>query len=292
MAGENSWIGPENACTYGADVNPEYAVWGDSHAQSMIDELGLTAKERRAAIKFFGYSGCPPILGVKIELRPAHKCAEYNNKAIAIIEASPTINTVFLIARHAVYLNGWTDDFGPAERGGGPVLVTNLEGTVTESGERKSVYAAALRSTAERLFSSGKKVVLVYPFPETGYHIPNTLTKLAMLGRNFADFSRPYQYFRHRNKFVFEVLDGIGTPQQVIRVYPHQKLCDEAKCIVYADGKALYFDDDHLSADGAKFVSSIFDTVLEKPKAAGMREAKQTGLETVRNNKAGYPETR
>ena len=47
-----------------------------------------------------------------------------------------------------------------------------------------------------------------------------------------------------------------------MRVYPHKKLCDDKSCLIYANGKALYNDDDHLSSAGAEFVLSEFEPIF------------------------------
>jgi hypothetical protein len=41
-----------------------------------------------------------------------------------------------------------------------------------------------------------------------------------------------------------------------------ERLCTATRCRTAADGHALYFDDDHLSVHGARFVSPAFAAVF------------------------------
>ena len=43
-------------------------------------------------------------------------------------------------------------------------------------------------------------------------------------------------------------------------------LCNEVSCnVALADGTALYRDDHHLSTDGARYISEMFDPAFANP---------------------------
>jgi len=44
-------------------------------------------------------------------------------------------------------------------------------------------------------------------------------------------------------------------PRKVIVVDPKELLCDESSCYAIKDNKAMYFDDNHLSIEGAGIVA-------------------------------------
>ena len=54
------WISPSQTCVYGADAEPSYAVWGDSHADALIDMIGDVARQNGEAVRSLGANGCPP----------------------------------------------------------------------------------------------------------------------------------------------------------------------------------------------------------------------------------------
>ena len=85
------------------------------------------------------------------------------------------------------------------------------------------------------LVEAGKRVVLVYPIPEAGYHIPNTLAQLVLNGENPTSFVRPWAYYQKRHKFIFELFGQVQDRRAIVHVFPHKKLCDEERCIVYGE---------------------------------------------------------
>ena len=258
----------DQTCTYGADVPPTYAVWGDSHADALIDGIGKVAKTHGAAVKFLALSSCPPLLDVK-RTDPAYPCVADNNSFMDYLVGNDAIRTVILIARYAVYVEGWTDDLGPAERGmPSSPYITDLDGTVTSLAGRRDLLRSALHKTVGKLLAAGKRVVLVYPIPEVGYDVPSTLARVTMVRRPLDSFTRPFGLYEQRQKHVIEALDSLGDPDGLVRIYPVKRLCDADHCIVSAGGTPLYRDDDHLSLPGADYVAPLFDTVFEPQKAA------------------------
>ena len=59
------------------------------------------------------------------------------------------------------------------------------------------------------------------------------------------------------------VLDQARPSNKIVRVYPHKRLCDFVQCLIYADGRALYKDGDHLSGAGVNLVLPEFEQVFE-----------------------------
>ena len=52
---------PDNRCVVGAQVQPSYAIWGDSHAIAMVPALAEMAGQHGKSIKAFVADGCPPV---------------------------------------------------------------------------------------------------------------------------------------------------------------------------------------------------------------------------------------
>ena len=263
LDGPNGPIPLGQTCDYGSDVPVAYAVWGDSHAGALIAGIGRTAKIHNAAVRFFGASGCPPMLDVfRVDKTP--RCNERNRQIFEYLVSNQNIQTVIIICRYAVNLEGRTGDFGPAERGSTDrPYITDEGGTVSDLSGRLSLFERAMADTVGGLLAHGKRVVLVYPIPEVGYDVPPTLARMALEGNEPESFTRPFSYYQSRQSNIFSVLDSLGQSDQIIRIYPHKRLCDLQKCIVYADGKPLYKDDDHLSLAGADFVAPLFGPVFE-----------------------------
>lgn len=264
LAHELNWISPKDACTYGAAVRPRFAVWGDSHAATLMPAIAELANAHGEAVKFYGYSGCPSVLGVQRLGQPMHKCLDYNLEAMSILEGDPGIDTVILHARHAVYLMGWSTDIGPAERLSDQVLVTDRSGAPLDAKDRLNAYAAGLNEAVDRLVKAGKSVVVIYPVPETGYTVPTVLAKLAMQNAAPESFTRPFSNFEKRNRFVMQALDRLGPADRITRIYPHTRLCEQGTCRLYAEGEPLYYDDNHLSLAGVAYVADLLQPIFTR----------------------------
>lgn len=255
-------ISPKQACVFGANVSPAYALWGDSHAAALVTMIGQIARRHGQSVKFFGEAGCPPIWGIG---RVLYKdCFLHNEKVFNYILDHRQLGVVILAARWSVTIEGRNRDFGPAERyAPDKTWLTDTTGELFDLREREKLFSKQLQLTVKRLINAGKTVVLVYPIPETGYDIPQTLAQIALNGGDPAKFNRPENYYFRRQKFVFGVFNELAPVDKIIRIYPNRRLCDGMKCIVYANGKALYIDDQHLSLAGADYISKMFDPLFD-----------------------------
>ena len=255
---------PKDACVHGADVRPAYALWGDSHADALVEMIGQVARRHGHSVKSLENAGCPPIAGTgRIGIYKG--CFSYNEQAIDYLLSDPHLHTIIIAARWSVYIEGFNRDFGPAERDRTDrPFITDETGEVMDLRARENLFARQMPMTVKRLTDAGKTVALVYPIPETGYSIPQTLARILSKGGNPSHFTRPESYYLRRQKFVSGVLDKIGPANtKIIRLRPDRRLCDGTNCIVYANGNPLYRDDDHLSLAGTDYISDMFDPLFK-----------------------------
>jgi hypothetical protein len=74
--------------------------------------------------------------------------------------------------------------------------------------------------------------------------------------------SWPRAAFDEQHKAIFQMLDGVGTRPGLLRIYPHRRLCDAAKCSIFVSGNALYRDQSHVSVAGANFLLPDFEPLF------------------------------
>ena len=177
------------------------------------------------------------------------------------------IGTVILISRPAAYVKGSNT---------GERHETYLErssifgpnGEELDETARTALWERQLDFTVNRLLAAGKTVVLVYPVPEIGYYVPGSLSRMLATGRDPLSLNLPLAAFQARQDSILPILDRAGTSPRIVRVYPHKRLCNEDRCLVYANGKALYRDDDHLSAAGCGIRASRVRADLRRSQSA------------------------
>ena len=118
------------------------------------------------------------------------------------------------------------------------------------------------------------KIILVYPFPEAGWHIPTKLLnslpknkdliKEHLILKNYITTS--YQVYKDRTRSSFELLDSIQG-DNVYRAYPHTLYCNtiiKNRCITHDDKNIFYADDDHPSLKGAEMINNLIMKEIEK----------------------------
>lgn len=116
----------------------------------------------------------------------------------------------------------------------------------------------------------GHHVLLVYPVPEVGVHVPRYFSRL-LQNETALKSIRQYELkvsidaFRERVKDVIDLFDSINS-DKLIRVKPESIFCSEVEkaCYAHDNNSVFYTDSDHLSKVGAqKVVSLIIEKILD-----------------------------
>ncbi|MDH4742981.1 acyltransferase [Sphingomonas sp. CBMAI 2297] len=238
----------DTACTIGDPAGPAaMAILGDSHAIALAPAFseGLWARHERAVL--FTRAGCAPILPVA-GLDALHRqCAAFHAGAIERVLQDASIQTVVLAARWAYDLErtGFDNGEGGVEASWEVATLPAARSHILEG------YSVAVR----RLLKGGKRVILIYPVPEAGWNVPITLARMRMLGVKRADgLTTSRAGFLRRQAPIFEAFDALGDVPGLIRVRPDRALCGVDRCTLTRAGAPLYFDDDHLTPEGASML--------------------------------------
>ncbi len=126
------------------------------------------------------------------------------------------------------------------------------------------VFSHSFKSGINKLLKNGATVVLIYPIPEVGWHVPRLL-KTRLQGADFFDIEEilendpittSYARYVERSRLAFDLLDSIKG-ERIVRIYPHRLFCNthtNGRCVTHSSTKVFYRDDDHLSETGAKML--------------------------------------
>jgi peptidoglycan/LPS O-acetylase OafA/YrhL len=254
------WVRSDGAVIYGAQVSPNFAILGDSHSNVLALTLGRSARNRGESLRHFYEFGAAPVLGVQFAGNPG--ADDRIEQAVQLIENSENIETVVLIARWAYVIHGFNADFGSYERGrsDAPGILKPSSSRRITTDEASDLFCEGITRTVSRLKLAGKRVVVMYPIPEVGYHVPRTMARFLHYHGSVEEFVRPASYYFHRQERVFTVLDSLGD--SVTRVFPHEFFLRGDRAIVQESHQPLYRDDDHLSISGARKLMPMFEHVL------------------------------
>lgn len=256
-------------CNFGfKDSNAPIVLWGDSHADALL----AAADESFKAIGSAGFrirnDYCSAIVGVYnsrgYSLPKAGLC-ERSQAALLDLLRNLKPRAVIISIRWTFRLfpvEGRIEELGFNNGEGGQENETYRTYSVPDSSGRLVTGSQAKSSAIEKFIANfttlGAPVLIQYPVPEVGQNVPNLNFKhLISTGSIPPIISTSARRFNERNAFVIGVLDSIVEEPAVLAIKVSEVLCDSYvadRCVAQINGVPLYFDDDHLSKEGAKLV--------------------------------------
>ncbi len=248
------------ACVIGAKVVPTFAVVGDSHADTLTASLSKVLAQHGLAAFVYTNPGCPFIASV-IEVIDLYHCGELMNQVLAALKLHD-IKNLIVSDRSTAYIAGTRFDNGEGGVEPGAPFPVAPVGFSGADQERQEATLAAMRSTLIELLDTGINIYHVIPIPEVGWHVPQTLAKLA--ARRAPPITTSVHRYLDRHAPVLKLAAELSTNARYHPVYPHRVLCDHVRCRTVLDGKVLYTDTDHLSSEGAALIVPEIEKLLKE----------------------------
>ena len=224
------------------DAPIEFAVWGDSHAMaiaSAFDELGHQSSKRGILAAFHG---TPPILDYVSEDQVGiqafglkNKAPEVEDRVIKFI-ADNKIKHIILAARWNAY--------SPSEK-----------------------FKKQLLATVHAALETGAKVYLLKEVPEPRFDTPRVAAYTALIHGDLDKLGVTRQDYQERVRgfdTLFEEIAQMGAT--VLDPSPYF-LNQNGLFSAVRDGQVYYFDDSHLTIEGARLLKPLFEPIVtDKPK--------------------------
>ncbi|MCE9662744.1 acyltransferase [Halomonas sp. M5N1S17] len=251
------YVRPVRACEFNGEHDRMIAVWGDSHAATLVEALETELDEYGYGVKQLVHTNCLPIVGYK-RSDGQSSCTRYNEEAFDYLLGSDDIDIVVMLARYPLQIEGERFDNreGGVESGHRLYAMPLDEGM--EGRDRIESVGLLLRDTIDRLRESGKRVVLVYPVPEVGWDVPNFLAKEVLYGiEREAPLSTSHEVFQERVAATYDQLALSEPGDDLIRIKPERLFCNTyrpGRCVAEMEGELLYYDTDHLNTLGSSLV--------------------------------------
>jgi len=230
-----------------------FVLWGDSHAAAISVDVARAAQELEIKGYNYGRGGCMPLFGLEQHGRAFRRCLAVPRRMDELLKDAD-IREVVIHARWGLYAEGERSEGEP-----------NTQPRILDprgKDENRAAFAKLLNGTVERIRAAGKRVTLIGPVPELEVNLPAVMIKVKMRNRD-ADFPLARAKFDQRQIAVMPVLAELSKMDGGRVIYPHEILCDSQKCRTQADGKALYFDDDHLSPAGSAQLRGVIGAIMK-----------------------------
>jgi peptidoglycan/LPS O-acetylase OafA/YrhL len=197
----------------------ELLVWGDSHAMAILHVVDSICHEARIRCVAATHSSTAPILDF-----PAS--GAFSLRADAIPYSRAVVDFVRAHGVRRVLLAGYWKTYGDA----------------------RSLEPAIVR-TVSALRDANARVLLLKDVPVPGFDVPVALANARVTGEDFEELGfSPDEYIAANTDLnrMFDRIDGVETLDPL----PYLEE-DEELYHVERDGRALYFDHQHLSPYGA-----------------------------------------
>lgn len=249
-------------CGVGNGSGPlRFALWGDSHAQSLRAAIDESLVGRDISGVLIGAYNCAALLGVSHSLNT--HCKAYNDEILAYLAAAPSVQTVILA--------GFWAGYAESTAFGAPYDSLHIDAQRQQSAtappsstvdQNHEAFAAGLENTVAALKAAGKSVWIVGPVPEQKFSIPKALYIQSFNIFRNTPLAITFEDFEARDAYAISLLVKIAKKYDVGLIWPHKVLCTSSRCGVERNGTPLYIDRSHLSEFGAKSIATIFRPIF------------------------------
>lgn len=232
---------------------PSFLIWGDSHARSLFTSLSDMGKKYGLSGYIISKSGIMPLLGMCEYIPVGDSYAyKYNQYVIDFINDHPEIKTVII----AGYWNY-------------KVSLIDITGEYKGISSYSFLLRVGLLRTVNTVLKMGRNVVLVSDVPKIKSD-PNRIIYVSQRFNTEIDFKQiatTFDDYQKLNNDVIMIFNEIEKYPNVTIVHPESMFFDKnGNSIVMSDKKILYMDTNHLSTEGSRFVSPVFDDLFKKMK--------------------------
>ena len=267
--GEICWKKIEDHCVYNPSGEKKVIIIGDSQIGSIAQNLKNQLINNNYRVKVILFGGCwylPDFNKFDVTGKVDETCNSKNQNKIRQILLNSTNETIIIGGRLPLYLSSkyFNNDEGGEER-----RLAGSDFGYFESENGISLKENIIKSLDE-LLEINHKIILVYPIPEVGWHVPkkiNSNWKNRFFNNNHKKkITTSFEVYKERTRESFDLLNFIDH-KNLYRVYPHNLYCNNIiinRCITHSDEYIYYSDDDHPSRMGSVLIGNLIMEEINK----------------------------
>ena len=231
-------------------------LFGDSHSLSLKTLIDQKAKEKDVKVFYTGSSGCLPFLGIYPQRNDQYEnnCNLLNERIFELAKSND-VDGIILSARWSYYTYG---NYGFS----GAQLISNSPEGPFSLQHSIDTFNSALEDTVNNYNSIDVPIHLItqpphqkYPPQSVYFKIAKGMDSVESLSVRRHDFDRLNEipintFYKYENKLnIYNITD---------------LFCDEYLCPIGERDRSFYYDEDHLSTDGALKLEKVIEKILSK----------------------------
>lgn len=245
------------ACVIGnRDAEPEWAILGDSHAETLTSMLGELMEEMGVAAYLYTYPGCPFVKNIQ-RMDTGAKCFEFVDNVLDKLKTS-TVKNVIIHEYSGAYIHGnGFDRTGSVEL----PLVFPIEpiGSHDQDVSQIEIVLERMKSTHKELLDQGLNVYYMMPVPEVGFHVPRVAMQYVRNRKELPE--NDLSLYKERHRLLLEMIQGYDE-KNFISIPTHIPFCSGDTCVVGNEEGLFYTDSNHLSEHGAFMLYNFLSSYL------------------------------
>lgn len=205
------------------------------------------------------YKGCMTIPDVHIQgTTELYQCGQFMRQQIDRLKTAYAGIPVVVTNRLSLYVLGFNEN---PENFPGPLAFFDKPSAFDATYKREFIrrYVAGICEIA-----ATHPVYITAPIPELGVNVPSTYSRGLFRNGTAPDIGITRQQYEDRNAFALTAIDAAVKACGATVLDPTEYLCDKDRCNGVADRVPLYYDDNHLSAEGNTFLVPMYRKIWER----------------------------
>lgn len=242
------------SCVYGGK-QIRAVLLGDSHAEAVASAIAAAAPAG-TGIMSWTYADCPTLGSGELHqtsmyVRRGYHCDQFQDWTAQKVASLPADVPLIIVNRSSYYV---FDANGKSADQAHPRIYFDREHGEPNA-ELQAQYANRLTENACSL-AKHHTVYLVRPLPEMNTDVPKTARQM-VLGRH-PDVSISLDDYHRRHALVWAAQDAAHEKCGVKILDPLPYLCSAGRCQGIKNGRPVYYDANHLSEYGNRFLVPMF----------------------------------
>lgn len=251
---ENQDPGHLVRCSIGNPNKIKAIMVGDSHADALASGLFAAFDTQQEGIEVITRASCPFILNAKHTYN-SDTCYKENYRRLATLQQIKN-TPIVITGRWSAYIYGQTDPTRIRKNQMGASMYFGNNKNMSEK-QLLNAFAKNLKLTLCS-FSPDAPVYITQPVPEMGKNVPKTMSRLMLQNKPLNQLNLSYEKYMSRNQRVREIIQNVANQCHTTVLDPVPLLCKNNQCIAQYQMRPLYYDGDHMSEYGNKFLTPMF----------------------------------